>query len=69
MPWTPRVVLSLVKDTAVICSVYAQFVRVTVGSRFMSFQCTVRTEKSWVWNPKLLRRVLRITHKLPAAPL
>lgn len=47
-----------------ICSEYAQFVQVTVGSRFMSFQGTVRIGRSRGWDLKILKRLLRITYKL-----
>lgn len=44
MFWTPQVILSLVEDTAVISSVYAQFVWATTGQPFHVF---LRHREEW----------------------
>lgn len=53
MPWTRQIILSLVEDTAVISSVYAQLelVGATAGQplRFMSFQGIVRSGRLRGW--------------------
>lgn len=63
IPWTTRVILSLARDTAVICRMQTQLVQATAGSRCMYFQGTAMSGRLLRWNQKLLRMNLRTTRR------